>query len=344
MKRRKDGRWQKSVTISGQRLYFYSNESTARQAELDIMRQMLEYTQKEERGKLFSEVSEEWEEHHTPTISPTTAKRYSIFVKQLNVYFGDMYIKEISPKLVNMYLHKLELEQYSGKTIKDALSVLRLISKYANIQNYMSQDFTAYVSPPKGKPSEKREALTDAEIATVKNSIDKPFGFFAYFLLYTGCRKGEALALTWEDIDIENKVIHINKSLYFEGVKPKLKEPKTTAGKRDIILLTPLAEKLTIPTKKNEPIFKGMHGGYMNQSEYQRAWEQYTTIANLTITAHQIRHTFATLLFEADINVKDAQTLMGHSDIVTTQNIYTHIRQSRLQNTADKLNSYLTSI
>lgn len=342
MKRRKDGRWQKSVTISGKRLYFYSSEQTARQAELDIMRQMLEYTQKEERGKLFSDVSEEWEENHSPTISPTTARRYSIFVKQLNEYFGDMYIKDITPKLISKYLHKLEIEQYSGKTIKDTLSVLRLISKYSNIQNYITQDFTAYVTPPKGKASEKRDVLTDEEIETVKNSIDKPFGFFAYFLLYTGCRKGEALALTWNDIDLENRIIHINKSLYFDGLKPNIKEPKTKAGKRDIILLEPLAEKIIIPQKSDEPIFKGLHG-YMNQSEYQRAWKKFTTTTSLKITAHQIRHTFATILFEADINVKDAQTLMGHADISTTQNIYTHIRQSRMQLTAAKLNSYLTS-
>lgn len=344
MKRRKDGRWQKSVTISGKRLYFYSSEQTARQAELDIMRQMLQYTEKEEKGKLFREVTEEWEDNHYPTISPTTARRYAIFINKINAYFGDMLIREVSSKNVSTFLRKLELEQYSGKTIKDTLSVLRLISKYANIANYINQDFTAYITPPKGKASEKREALTDEEMNIVKNSLDKPFGLFAYFLLYTGCRKGEALALTWNDIDLENKIIHINKSLYFDGLKPKIKEPKTKAGKRDIILLSPLADKLTLSAYKGtEPVFKGLHG-YMNQSEYQRAWKKYTTATNLNITAHQIRHTFATILFEADINVKDAQTLMGHADISTTQNIYTHIRQSRMQLTAEKLNSYLTSI
>ena len=64
MKKRKDGRYLKVVTINGKRLYFYSSKTTEQQAERDINRQILSYTKQEEKGKLFGDVAEEWEEEH----------------------------------------------------------------------------------------------------------------------------------------------------------------------------------------------------------------------------------------------------------------------------------------
>lgn len=80
MKKRKDGRYLKVVTINGKRLYFYSSKTTEPQAERDINRQILAYTQQEERGKLFSEVSEEWEEEHFPKIEYNTAKDIKFYL------------------------------------------------------------------------------------------------------------------------------------------------------------------------------------------------------------------------------------------------------------------------
>ena len=87
-----------------------------------------------------------------------------------------------------------------------------------------------------------------------------------------------------------------------------------------------------------------MDGELIKNSLFTRKWEKYKEESGLDITAHQLRHTFATILFEANINVKDAQTLMGHSDISVTQNIYTHIREKRLQETAKALNKHIEEV
>jgi len=341
MKKRADGRFCKKIkTPDGKVKYFYSSESTSAKAERDIQQQLLEYTVKEEKGKLLREVAKEWQEHHYKNVTYNTAERYDLYVNALNAYFADERIKEITAIDLEHFMQYLSTRSYSSKTIKDQLSVTKMIFKYAVIHRYVDTDVSAYISPSKGTPPKTRDALTEEETLAVENSINCTFGLLAYFLLYTGLRKGEALALQWKDIDFENKIIHVYKSVYYQSNTPYIKQPKTAAGKRDVILLDCLAVKL----KKGSPDDYVFGNGKQpfNKTYFSRRWEKYQKESGLNITAHQLRHTYATILFEADIKEKDAQALMGHSDIKVTQNIYTHIRQSRMPETAGKLNKYMT--
>lgn len=340
MKKRKDGRYLKVITVNGKRLYFYSTEDTEKKAEKDINRQILEYTQKEEKGKLFSEVADEWEENHCSKLEYNTSRRYKTLLKHAKEDFEGKYIKEIQPIDIERHVEYFAMKNYATKTIKDQLSVVRLVFKYAYVKGYILTDPTRYTTPPKGKASTPREALTDDEIEVVKNSINCTFGLCAYFLMYTGLRKGEALALQYKDIDFENKEIHVTKSVYHDGNKPYIKSTKTQSGIRTVILPDLLADKLS-QGKPEDYIFSDGPTPLSN-SAFQCRWAKYCEETGLSITAHQLRHTYATILFEADIDAKDAQQLMGHSDIAVTRNIYTHIRSKRLQDTATKLNTFIS--
>ena len=171
------------------------------------------------------------------------------------------------------------------------------------------------------------------------NTLHKGFGFLAYFLLYTGLRISEALALNYEDIDRENKIINVNKKIVHDGNNPILiNETKTESGTRTVILLDRVAKYL--PNKKHGIIFCNEHEDYLTKKQLACRWDKMRKENNLTLTAHQLRHAYATMLFEAGIEAKDAQELMGHKDIKLTQDIYTHIRQERKSETAEKLNSF----
>ena len=78
----------------------------------------------------------------------------------------------------------------------------------------------------------------------------------------------------------------------------------------------------------------------LTKGAFDKRWKSYCNKYNINITAHQLRHGFATMLFEAEIDAKDAQDLMGHSDINLTKSIYTHIRDKRKKDTANKLNAF----
>ena len=329
----------RTFTINDKRISFYSSASTEKQAIKEIEKQMLEYQEKKEKGLTFEEVTEEWQEYHYKSVTYATAQRYDLYVNALIDYFGNRYIKNITAIEIEHFMNYMSVRGYSTKTIRDQLSVTKMIFKYAIIHQYIDNDVSAYISAAKGIPPKKREALTEEEVAKVNDSIDCTFGLLAYFLLYTGLRKGEALALQWKDIDFDNKLIHIYKSVYYEGNRPCIKSPKTQAGKRTVILLDCIMDKLSRGSP-NDYVF-GCGSSPMRKTYFSRQWEKYKNECGLNITAHQLRHTYATMLFEANISQKDAQTLMGHSDIKVTQNIYTHIRNKRMPETAEKLNGYI---
>ena len=160
-------------------------------------------------------------------------------------------------------------------------------------------------------------------------------------MLHTECRKSEALAVKYEDIDFENKTINIEYHVIHDGNKP-VYEPvlKTEAAERKPILLDRLAE--VIPKGKKGFIFSMKNDGVapLTKRAYDKRWKKYCATYNVKLTAHQLRHGFATMLYEAGVDIKDAQELMGHKDINLTRQIYTHIRSERKQETANKLNNF----
>ena len=338
--RRKDGRWCKSKTINGTRIFFYSAEPTEKKALKDIENQMVKYTGKVQKGKLFKDVANEWEREHYEHIQYQTMYRYKSLTARIVDYFGDSYIKKISADDISLFLETMVSEQFSTKTIKDETSILKMIFKFAAIKRYISENVTLYIAPPKGQPKKERQALTDDEIAIIENNVDKEFGLLAYFLLYSGLRRGEALALEWGDIDFKDNIIRVTKSVEFIGCSPHLKSPKTTAGER----VVPLIDKLKNVLVEHEAtgIVFNQDGHHMNSSYFERHWGKYKDETGLTVSPHQLRHTFTTLLYEWGINDKDTQEILGHSDISTTRNVYTHIRQNRMTETLKKINQKLS--
>ena len=148
--------------------------------------------------------------------------------------------------------------------------------------------------------------------------------------MYTGMRKGELLALTSNDISKD--FITVSKSLYHDANKPKVKTPKTESGVRRI----PILDKLR-PYLKAKGIVFSADGGYMTEMQFQKAWGEYVAATGISCTPHQLRHCFATMLYEANVPMKDAQFLLGHAQLSTTMDIYAEIRKTRESNIAENI-------
>ena len=178
---------------------------------------------------------------------------------------------------------------------------------------------------------------------------------FGYLLLYTGCRRGEALALTYRDIDRKAGVIHIDKKVNYATTKPVLENHlKSDNGLRDIPLLPPLAEAL--PKNRIGLLFPGGDGGYMTPYEIMREWRHYCrdiglnqiqqgengeTVETFPITPHCFRHSFATICYEAGLDPRQAAGLLGDTPEVV-EAVYTHLRQDRRHTAAEKLTAYFS--
>lgn len=336
MFQRKDGIWQEQIiiTVNGKKKskYFYGKDPKT------VKKKLLAYQGEKEDGRFFSAVADEWWEMHSKTLAYNSLKNYKPAYRRAVEEFGDTRIKTISPNDINMYILRFSQKYTAQKTVKTQLMVLNLICKYAVINGDLEYNPASSVSVPKNLQKSKRDMPTDDDISKVKNSLGCTFGLFAYFLLYTGCRRGEALGVQFRDIDRQQKIIHIKKSVYHDNNQPKIKTPKTDSGVRDIVLTNCLLEKLP-NGKAKDYLFSNAKGEILTETQFQRQWELYQKESGVTCTPHQLRHAYATILFEAGISAKDAQELLGHSTISTTQDIYTHIRKSRKDIIRETLNN-----
>lgn len=347
MYQRPDGLFEKIITIDGKRVAFRGK------TESEVSRKMLEYQGKKEAGRTFGEIEEEWEDEHFPTLSPNTLRGYRPACKRAYEYFKDTHIKQITPNDINTFIGKQIKQGWAQKTAQTQLLVLNLIFSKAVVDGDVENNPVTYVRLPRNLPKKPRELPDDEYLDIIRSNVDKPFGLFPYFLLYTGCRMGEAQAIQFKDIDKVHKTITVNKSVYMVGNKPYVKPPKTDAGIRTIILLDKLAQVLP-DGKPDDFLFSG-NSEPLTQSQFVAKWNEYCKETGLAIykkepgkrgyyvskvTPHQLRHAFATSLFEAGIDEKDAQELLGHANISVTKDIYTHIRKTRKQKTAELLNKF----
>lgn len=342
MKQRKDGRWRRSVVINGKTQYFYSSETTEQKAKKDIEKQMLLFKETTGKNTYFEKVAEAWvTDYREQTTEANYKKGIRADYNAVLEYFKGNKINEISANSVDVFIKYLISKKYSKKTISNKKCVLNMIMNYAVINRYIEYNPVTSIRLPNNLPSKKRE-LPSTDILKNINSNYTGFDLLPFFLLNTGCRKSEALAVRFEDIDFEEKTIRIHSHVIHDGNKP-IYEPvlKTENAERLVLITDRLLEALP---KKFDGFLFSMNGDGkkpLTKCAFAKRWKSFCKRYNTNVTAHQLRHAYATMLFEAGIEEKDAQYLMGHSDINLTRQIYTHIRKERLKKeTADKINNF----
>ena len=287
----------------------------------------------------FEDAADAWEAKHTERISHKTAEAYKAPLRRIKAHYAGENAADVTAQSIQALLADLGKQGFSRRTVQMHRDILNMIFNNAIVEGQLSFNPCSAVAMPRNLSSKKRELPDDNAIESVKQGGSQPFGLFALVCLYGGLRRGEALALRYEDVDREKRIIHITKAVEFIGNDPHIKSTKTEAGIRDVPLLDPLADAL--PNKEEGLIFVRDDGAPLTKTQYRKRWKKYCDAIGCEITAHQLRHGYATILYEAGIPDKDAQELLGHSSITVTRDIYTHIRQSQKDATAKKLNRYI---
>lgn len=287
--------------------------------------------------KTFKESAEAWEDVYRMSCNPRTWANYKPHFEDILSRYGDINVVDITGKDVIQDLQRAKAQGYSRTIVNTRRTLFNNILNYAVAQGDIPYNPSVGIKLPKGLPSEKRHAPSDEQIKTIVQNWRVPFGMFAFLCLCTGLRKGEALALLKSDI--RDGEISVTKSLtLLDGIAPKVKEPKSESGKRTIpivsILAAPLDEymkfvdgNILFPSRS----YNGSPGNaYMTQSNYDTAWGNYVKTVGLgDLTAHQLRHGTATLLFESGVDVYTARKLLGHAKVSTTMEIYTELREQK---------------
>lgn len=332
---RSDGRIVMTEIIDGRRKYFYG------QTDREVEKKRDEYLQQlsalKESGRLFELVADQWWEEKEPRLSPNSISTYKGCYEKAVAAFGKLGIRSITPRMVYQYLLEYSMKDYSQKVISRHKSVLQAIFDYAFVLGEVDSNPCTTLPPIKGKPKVMREPAADEDIRKLEAcKTESNIGRMMYFMLYTGCRRGEAAALQYKHLDRANNKASIVQSVAFgNDSRPYLKSPKTEAGKRTVIVPDRVLE--IIPECSDPEQFVFFPSGLPNQHDVERGLSRFQHDHGINATAHQLRHSYASKLHTLGVDAKDAQKLLGHSSVELTLDIYTHLENAKLDQLSDKL-------
>lgn len=264
--------------------------------------------------------------------------------------FGDRLIQSITP---------LEAQEQANAWGREYANARKLVGYARSVLQYgkvlkavPSNPFEGIKMPPRREANHGKDMFYEKDelekFITALNTWGHEQAVPLFRLLaFTGIRKGEALALTWEDIDLDHKEVHINKTVTRKKEGLTIQTPKTKKSNRYVSIDTKTTEALAawkekVGTDGNTLVFQNSRGTILTPSA-PRKW--LITVADKAglkpIPVHGFRHTHASLLFESGATVKDVQTRLGHADIQTTMNVYTHVTKQSRDNFADRFSEYL---
>lgn len=294
---------------------------------------------------LFSTYAQRWLTSAKAVRSLNTQRMYKETFNKILPEIGDLYFSEITLSDLQVIINKLA-DKY--ETCNKIRLTLRQIFEAATEDGLVKGINTKkLVLPP--KPSKEKRALTDPETDAIFSAdLTDEQRIFVELLYYTGVRREEALALEPGDIDFNNNLISISKTVIFPQNQPILKpSPKSSAGNRKLPIPTEFRAALKeYVAKCNTLLFPRTDDmeNYMSKSCYCKFWNNIIkSMANIepssaTLTAHIFRHNYATLLYYSNVTIKEAARLMGHSGVEMIMRIYAHLDEQR-ENTAEKLDS-----
>lgn len=288
---------------------------------------------------LFATYAWEWfESYKVPKLRPGTAMNYRLTIrKHLVPYFGQMHMNAITTA---------DVQRFYNQHAHQARSTVRTMGILLHgIFESAIEDGLCTINPTRSKRltmtqrKKVREALPlehAQDIIAGLPKLEPKDRLLVALLIFTGIRRGEALGLQWADIDFERKLISIKRSVRFVGNKGYIGPTKSSAGVR-LIPLSPQLEEVLAQVDHGGKYLLGNAEFPITEMTYKRGWERICrTIDMHGATAHVLRHTFATLA-AVHTDVKNLQAIMGHSDIQTTMNHYTHPQELRVMAAVEEL-------
>lgn len=286
--------------------------------------------------KRFGRVAELWKNDKKQYVKKSTYAAYSLLLtNHLLPAFGHR--TSLSEAIVQRFVLDKLAGGLSQKTIKDMLIVLKMILKFGAKQGLLDplQIDIRFPTPRDRRPI---EVLSKAHQRRIMAHIEEHFTFQnlgVYLSLCTGLRIGELCALTWQDIDIENGVVRVDKTIQriyvAEGSRRHTELIIDTPKSRNSIREIPMSSELL---RLVRPLRRSARGDFFvltNDSRpteprtYRNHYKRLLDEAGVpALKFHGLRHSFATRCIESRCDYKTVSVLLGHSNISTTLNLYVH--------------------
>jgi integrase len=282
----------------------------------------------------FAEYAAEWIETYTGRttrgIRPETLADYRADLERDALpFFGRMQLAAIEPRDVKRYASMLAQRGLSPCSVRNTLAPVRaLLATAAEEGLIRSNPFAGLRLAQRVdvEPEERTKAMTERELRVLLGELPVEWQLFFELLAHTGLRIGEAVALTWADVDFGNRRLVVRRRLY----RGRFDSPKSRYGRRSVPLSHGLSRalwRLRGTASDDAPVFPSRSGGHLDPSNLMaRVLKPAALRAGVPWAGfHTFRHTCATMLFRHGLNAKQAQVWLGHHSPAFTLATYVHL-------------------
>lgn len=296
-----------------------------------------------------------------PKVNSETSERLLInFENHIFPYIGQTYLQDLTKDLLEETYarafqaksgRKYKVKEYSHSTVNNLSVQFKKALYYAVELGMIDKNPHEGVELHKLRPPKKVSSYTSADQRKIINYCKEAKGtsdHIYYFLISTGMRFGEAVALTWDDIDLKTGMVNINKIGVCEHGSMRIEDrTKTPASCRKIIVGENIIEwlkwhrdQIDMDANWRNLVFPNNRGNILIQSNAIARWKRICAILDIEYQGiHSLRHTWATSALESEVDIKTISAMMGHKNVITTMNIYQDVLDSQKQKCANKMNS-----
>lgn len=347
-----DGRYEWRQTIDGQTRYLSAKSMKELQAKVKKVADLPVIREKYKVNDWF----EKWlETYIKPLKKPATYDQYSrMYYNHIKPVIGNRKLSSLKSYDIQLVIAKMNEINLATKTMKHAKNVMSLALLKAENEKLISKSPVIDIEIPI-KQSKPRKTLTIEELTKLFKVMEHSRWIWSVkFLLVTGLRRGELLALKWSDIDWENKRIKIDKSdnvtglgdtksskihyiplsgnvvNYLDGQKQMLQSEFNPCFIKDDL-------------KKDPLIFPNEIGTMIRPDSYYTLIRRFSLKAGIKASPHCFRHTFV-YLTRGNLCLKDLQNILGHSESTTTLDIYGDILNDTMDKNIEQINSVFENV
>ncbi len=364
MKPQKDGYFHKNFTYEGRRYHISAPTEKALMIKYGkMLQQLADGSLTINQNSTVSHWADIWLE--TYKAGNMTPKSFLTYRQKLDGYIlpaiGRMKMKDVREPHLQRILNDERDRSFSH--VSKLRMVIRSMFARAYSAGIINRDPAANLALPRTTKGTHRSITAQERVAilAVADLGEHNGCLWVKLLLFCGLRPGEAAALQWRDVDLENAILHIQRAK--ESGSSTIKTPKTGAGVRDV----PIPAHLLADLRKArrgpfEPVLhqaKDVRKPH-TESSARTMWRSFKRLVDIemgaqlfrnqviqhgepdelweTLTPYCLRHTYCTDLQNAGVPINVAKYLMGHSDITMTANIYTHTTDETVQQAAELIN------
>lgn len=344
--KRKDGRWEGRIRMRNELTGVITSKSIYGKSYREVKNRVMLYAKDPENQSVpkskctFEEVLRLWlSENRVRLKGGTVNKYYSIIHTQIIPGLGKVPIGALTTGMINSFLaEKLEQGRLKGtgglspSYVRTIMLVIKAAHHFA-VENHLCAPLSGTIYKPSIPKkdirilSREEQKLLEAQLRTESDALR--VGIF--LSLHAGLRLGEICALTWEDVDLEHRILYVRHTVARVMDRERnsvfcIDTPKTKASFREIPISSVLHAILLKRRRTSEFQYViSDKKDFMNPRTFEQRFYRVMQKTSLqSMNFHALRHTFATRCIEAGVDVKSLSEMLGHSNAAITLNTYVH--------------------